>query len=178
MLRNIAFTGSCQVNTAPVFALLRIISGFACILWELSAKCISMLPHVGVYSGARSGFHRCFTENSRMVIRTDSSKTVNLKAAEGCYNKLERTVSVTVCHVVQCLTYKYRLQVLCLKRVYKFSKHQWNCTNFPEWKCLSKLTLWSMLTEKRGSMAFTSSLFLWAWNKGDSYVQFKLTIGD
>lgn len=80
------------MNTAPVFTLLRIISGFARILWELSAKCISMLPHVSVYSGARSGFHGCFTENSHMVIRTDRSKTVNLKAAEGCYKKLRNSV--------------------------------------------------------------------------------------
>lgn len=28
-----------------------------------------------------------------MVIRTDRSKTVNLKAAEGCYKKLKGTVS-------------------------------------------------------------------------------------
>lgn len=81
------------MNTAPVFTLLRIISGFVCILWELSAKCISTLPHVSVYSGARSGFHGCFTENSCMVIRTDRSRTVNLKAAEGCYKKLKGTVS-------------------------------------------------------------------------------------
>lgn len=68
------------------------------------------------------------------------------------------------------------MKTLIVASVYWVKQDLWHreCSHVLDLTVYGRLTLWSMLTEKRGSMAFTSSLFLWAWNKADSKRAFQI----